>query len=157
MKLSWIKFLIAGVVLAIVIIFSSIVLFNIVINKIPLPGFEKSIPIEPISGFNSSLHYLDQVAPHDPVRKDLLTEDQAWGYAWPFFHNKNGITLFLPMEKRSLGLHKLIDSENNQYLVWAFDVMQNDYRVYFITGCTHGGTIDIDANTGKILSFTEVC
>lgn len=157
MKLSWIKYLVVGLILAGIIIFSSIVIFNIVINKIPLPGQEKQLPYEPISGFNYSLKYSNKVPANDPERDYLLTEDQAWEYAWSFYHNKQGMTLFLPLEKRSVGLHRFTDQQNNQYTVWAFNVIQNDHRVYFFTGCNKGGIINIDAYTGNILSFSEVC
>jgi hypothetical protein len=157
MKLSWIKYLIVGVILVVIIFFSSIVIFNVVINKIPLPGMERQLLYEPISGFNYSLTYLNNVSANDHERSFLLSEDQAWEYAWSFYHNKKGMTLFLPLEKRSLGLHRLTDQQNHQYTVWGFNVIQNDHSVFFITGCTKGGIIDIDAYSGNILSFSEEC
>lgn len=156
MKSSWVKYLVALVVLAGIILFSSIVIFNIVINKIPLPGFERQLPPEPTSGFNYSLKYSSKVTADDPVRNSLLTENQAWDYAWSFYHNKQGMTILLPLEKRSLGLFRFTDQQNNQYTVWTFNVIQNDHRIYFYTGLNTGGIISIDAYTGNILSFDEV-
>jgi hypothetical protein len=156
MKFSLIKKLVAMTILAGIIFFFSIVLTNILINKIPLPGTEVKLSPDSISGFNYSLKFLNKVVADDPERNHLLTEDKAWEHAWSYYHEKQGMTIVLPLEKRNLGLSRFSDRQNVQYTAWCFNVIQNDHRLYFYTGFKRGGIICIDAYSGNVLSFDEV-
>jgi hypothetical protein len=68
MKLRWILYLIAGIVLVVIAIFSYIVITNIVVNKIPPPGMEQHLPADTITGFNYSIENAEKIAPDDPIK-----------------------------------------------------------------------------------------
>lgn len=118
MKFHWIKYLVAGVILAGIIILPAIALFNVVYN-VPVFGPDKPTTL-PELNTKSRPNQFSTIAIDDPVRKDLLTEDQAWEYTWAFLHDRVGFKIFLPMYKHSAGLHKVIDDKGNQYLAWDF-------------------------------------
>ena len=57
MKISWIKYLIVGIILTIIIFYSSIAIYNFVVNNVPLMDTEKCLSYEPVSGFNNLSDY----------------------------------------------------------------------------------------------------
>lgn len=123
MKLQWIKYLIAGIILAAIIILPAIAFLNVVVYKIPVFGPDKPTTLPELNTVSRPIQFTN-ITINDPVRSNLLTEDQAWEYTCAFLHDQVGFRIFLPMEKRNGGLHKVIDDKGNQYLTWDFSVEQ---------------------------------
>jgi hypothetical protein len=152
MKLHWIKYLIVGVILTGIIILPAIALFNVVVYNVPVFGPDKPTTLPELNTISRPIQF-STVAIDDPVRKNLLTEDQAWECTWAFLHDRIGFKIFLPMYKHSAGLHKVIDDKGNQYLTWVFSVDQEKrpflvYKEYLL-----GGVIFIDAHDGHVLWY----
>lgn len=152
MELRWIKYLIAGVILTGVIIFSAIALYNVVVCKIPVFGPDASTALPELNTISRPVHFTE-IATDDPVRENLLTEDQAWASAWAYLHDRIGFTIFLPMEKKSGGLQQVIDDKGNQYLVWSFSVTQYERPFLIYVQMILGGVIFIDAHDGHVLWY----
>jgi len=152
MELRWIKYLIAGVILTGIIIFSAFALYNVVVFKIPVFGPYASTALPELNTISRPVHFTE-IAIDDPVRKDLLTEDQAWASTWAFLHDRVGFTIFLPMEKKSGGLQQIIDDKGNQYLVWSFSVTQYERPFLIYVQMILGGVIIIDAQDGHVLWY----
>ena len=155
MKLHWIKYLIVGVILTGIIILPAIALFNVVVYNVPVFGPDKPTTL-PELNTKSRLINDTEIAIDDPMRKNLLSEDQAWEYTWAFLHDRIGFEIFLPMYKHSAGLHKVIDDKGNQYLVWVFSVEQGKrpfllYKEYIL-----GGVIYVDAHDGHVLWYAAI-
>lgn len=73
-----------------------------------------------------------------------------------FLHDQVGFRIFLPMEKRNGGLHKVIDDKGNQYLTWDFSVEQGKRPFLVNQEFTLGGIIFIDAHDGYVLRYSAV-
>lgn len=84
MNLRWIKYLIIGLILAGVIILAGVALFNVVVNKIPIFGSDKPTALPQLNTKNRPVNFTE-IAIDDLVRENLLTEDQAWEYAWAYY------------------------------------------------------------------------
>jgi hypothetical protein len=151
MQLHRIKYLIAGILLTGLIIFSAISIYNIVAYKTPVFGPEIPNPYPEFLNTYSLPNHSTNITADDPVREKLLTEDQAWGYTWVFLRDQDNLKIFLPFEKYSTGLQQVIDDNGNKYLVWVFGVKQNSYP--FFQDETHGGMIIVDAYNGHVLWF----
>jgi hypothetical protein len=108
MKSPWIKYLGAGILLTGIIILPAIALFNVVVYKVPIFRPDKPTTLPELNTKSRPVNSTD-IAIDDPIRKNLLTEDQAWEYTWAFLHDRVGFKIFLPMEKRSAGLRQIID------------------------------------------------
>jgi len=119
MKSPWIKYLIVGIIRTGIIILPAIALFNVVVYNVPVFGPDKPTTL-PELNTKSRLVNDTEIAIDDPIRKNLLTEDQAWEYTWAFLHDRVGFKIFLPIYKHSAGLHKVIDDKGNQYLNMVF-------------------------------------
>ena len=152
MKLQWIKYLVAGIILAGIIILPAIALFNVVVYKIPVFGPDKPTTLPELNTISRPIQFTD-IAIDDPARKNLLTEDQAWEYTWAFLHDQVGFRIFLPMYKHSAGLHKVIDDKGNQYLTWVFSVEQGKRPFLVYKEYTLGGVIYVDAHDGHVLWY----
>lgn len=138
-------------VLIILIIFSSIGIYNMNMSKIPIIGPDILNPYPKLLNTYSLPANYTSIALDDPVRENLLTEDQAWGYAWGFLRDRDNFKIFLPFEKYSPGLQRITDDSGNNYLVWVFGARQNSYP--FFQDETHGGMIIVDAQNGTILWY----
>ena len=156
MKFSWNKSLIIGICLIIIFIFSSIAGFNILIKKVPLQFQDPPINVIPLYKATTDIKWNKVSTDYSVPNTSIISEDQAWKNAWAFYQKKMGMTMFLPMKKYSSGLYTITDENKTQFLAWNFDVMQNDRR-FLIEGCNHGGRVFVDAYTGKIIYFFEVC
>ena len=152
MKSPWIKYLVAGILLTGIIILPAIALFNAVVYNVPVFGPDKPTTL-PELNTKSRPNQFSTIAIDDPVRKDLLTEDQAWEYTWAFLHDRVGFKIFLPMYKHSAGLHKVIDDKGNQYLTWDFSVEQGKRPFLVYKEYTLGGVISVDAHDGHVLWY----
>jgi hypothetical protein len=152
MNLRWIKFLIIGVILTGILLLLAIALFNVVVNKVPVFGPDKPTML-PELNTKSRPNQFSTIAIDDPVRKDLLSEDQAWEYTWAFLHDSVGFKIYLPMYKHSAGLHKVIDDQGNQYLTWVFSVDQEKRPFLVYKEYTLGGVISVDAHDGHVLWY----
>jgi hypothetical protein len=152
MNLRWIKFLIIGVILTGILLLLAIALFNVVVNKVPVFGPDKPTML-PELNTKSRPNQFSTIAIDDPVRKDLLSEDQAWEYTWAFLHDRVGFKIYLPMYKHSAGLHKVIDDQGNQYLTWVFSVDQEKRPFLVYKEYTLGGVISVDAHDGHVLWY----
>ncbi len=152
MKLRWIKFLTAGLLLIYLLIFSAITIYNMVAYQIPVFGPDKPTTLPELNA-KSRLVNDTNIAIDDPMRKNLLTEEQAWEYTWAFLHDRVGFKIFLPMYKHSAGLHRVIDDKGNQYLTWVFSVEQEKRPYLVFKEYTLGGVIYVDANDGHVLWY----
>jgi hypothetical protein len=152
MNLHWIKYLIVGVILTGIIILSAIALFNAIVYKIPVFGPDKPSTFPELNTYSRPIQFTD-IAIDDPVRKNLLTEDQAWEYTWAFLHDRIGFKIFLPMEKRTAGLRQIVDDKGNQYLVWDFYARQGERPFFLYQKFILGGNIYIDAHDGHVLWY----
>jgi hypothetical protein len=150
MRLRTILSLIVGIIVLIpVIFFSSTVISNITMYKIPLFGPDHSGPYPaPLDSYPANN---TNIAADDPVRHTLISEDQAWGDTWPFLRDKMGFTIFLPIERRNYGLSHIVDDKGAEYDVWEFYVAQQEYRISSGFSYYDGGVIYIDAHDGHIL------
>ena len=152
MKLHWIKYLVAGIILTGIIILPAIAFFNVVVYKIPVFGPDKPTTLPELNTKSRPIQFT-AVAIDDPVRKNLLTEDQAWEYAWAFLHDRVGFKIFLPMEKRNGILNKIVDDKGNQYLAWDFFIKQKECPFLIYEQFNLGGNIYIDAHDGHVLWY----
>ncbi len=155
MKLHWIKYLVAGILLTGIIILPAIALFNAVVYNVPVFGPDKPTTL-PELNTKSRLVNSTAIAIDDPLRSNLLTEDQAWEYTWAFLHDQVGFRIFLPMDKHNGGLHKVIDDKGNQYLTWDFSVEQGKRPFLIYQDYTLGGIIFIDAHDGHVLWYSAI-
>jgi hypothetical protein len=156
-KLSLAKILAKGFIVLVIGAILWIPLYNIFINKVPVPGLEKQLPFDRNCTYNNTLHYLSKVDPDDPVWHEVISENQASGYAWAFFQNRCNITVFLPLERGQTGLHRMNDGQGNEYVVWSFYVMQIAQGPgNLFGGIYRRGSLWIDAHSGTILSFIEL-
>ena len=155
MKLHWIKYLIVGIILTGIIILPAIALFNVVVYKIPFLGPEKPTTL-PELNTKSRLVNDTKIAIDDPVRDDLLTEDQAWEYTWAFLHDRVGFKIFLPMEKSTAGLRQIVDDKGNKYLAWDFYARQGERPFLVYEEFILGGVIFIDAYDGHVLWYAAI-
>jgi len=155
MNLRWIKYLIAGIILTGIIILPAIALFNAVVYNVPIFGPDKPTTL-PELNTKSRPHQFTNIAIDDPIRKDLLTEDQAWEYTWAFLHDRVGFKIFLPMEKRNGVLNKIVDDKGNQYLVWDFYARQRERPILIYEQFILGGVIIIDAHDGHVLWYAAI-
>lgn len=80
-------------------------------------------------------------------RSSTLTEDQAWKYAEAFFL-KAGIRDIQPSQVVPLGQGIWKDKEDNQRMVWTFEVNRMK------SGINYGGVIFIDAYDGHVVSYS---
>jgi hypothetical protein len=152
MKLHWIKYLVAGIILTAIIILPAIAFFNVVVYKIPVFGPDKPMTLPELNTKSRPVNDIE-IAIDDPVRKNLLSEDQAWEYTWAFLHDRIGFEIFLPMYKHSAGLHKIIDDKDNLYLTWDFSVEQGKRPFLVYQEYTLGGVIYVDAHDGHVLWY----
>ena len=155
MNLRWIKYLVAGIILTGIIILPAIALFNAVVYKIPVFGPDKPTTL-PELNTKSRLINDTNIAIDDPMRKNLLSEDQAWEYTWAFLHDRVGFKIFLPMEKRNGVLNKIVDDKGNQYLVWDFYARQRERPILIYEQFILGGVIIIDAHDGHVLWYAAI-
>jgi len=155
MKLHWIKYLIVGVILTGIIILPAIALFNVMVYNIPVFGPDKPTTL-PELNTKSRLVNGTGIAIDDPVRKNLLTEDQAWEYTWAFLHDRVGFKIFLPMEKRNGILKRIVDDKGNEYLTWIFSVEQGKRPFLVYKEYTLGGVIYVDAHDGHVLWYAAI-
>jgi hypothetical protein len=155
MKSPWIKYLGAGILLTGIIILPAIALFNVVVYKVPIFRPDKPTTLPELNTKSRPVNSTD-IAIDDPIRKNLLTEDQAWEYTWAFLHDRVGFKIFLPMEKRSAGLRQIIDDKGNQYLVWDFYVKQVERPYLVYPQFSLGGVISIDAHDGHVLWYGAI-
>jgi hypothetical protein len=135
-----------------IIILCAIALFNVIVYKVPVFGPDKPTTL-PELNTKSRLVNDTEIAIDDPMRKNLLSEDQAWEYTWAFLHDRIGFEIFLPMYKHSAGLHKVIDDKDNQYLTWVFSVEQGKRPFLVYKEYTLGGVIYVDAYDGHMLWY----
>jgi hypothetical protein len=155
MNVRRIGYLVAGIVLTAVIAVSAIAIYNIAVYKIPLSG-------QPAPSGPGSDKYLEMgelvnitpVAPDDPVREHLITEDQAWNFAWAFLHDKEGITIFLPMRKGSVELEHVVDNTGTEYFAWRFYLDQEKLPFTWSLPRIAGGLLFIDAANGEVLKYS---
>jgi hypothetical protein len=155
MKSPWIKYLVAGILLTGIIILPAIALFNVVVYNVPVFGPDKPTTLPELNTI-SRPNQFSTIAIDDPVRKDLLTEDQAWEYTWAFLHDRVGFKIFLPMEKRNGVLNKIVDDKGNQYLVWDFYARQGKRPFLVYQEFILGGVIIIDAHDGHVLWYAAI-
>jgi len=155
MKLHWIKYLIVGVILTGIIILPAIALFNVVVYNVPVFGPDKPTTLPELNTISRPIQFT-AIAIDDPLRSNLLTEDQAWEYTWAFLHDQVGFRIFLPMDKHNGGLHKVIDDKGNQYLTWDFSVEQGKRPFLIYQDYTLGGIIFIDAHDGHVLWYSAI-
>jgi hypothetical protein len=151
MKLHGIKYLIVGMLLVTLIVFSAMGIYNVIIYKIPVIGPEIPNPYPKLLNTYSLPANYTSIALDDPVRETLLTEDQAWGYTWKFLQQEDNFKIFLPMEKSSGFLKQITDGKGNKYQVWAIYVRQNSFK--FLQDETRGGTLYVDAHDGRVLWY----
>jgi hypothetical protein len=79
MDLRWIKYIIAGILLTVIIIFSAIAIYNIIFFKIPVSGTPIPMALPELNTVSRPVNFTD-IASDDPVRQTLLTEDHAWDH-----------------------------------------------------------------------------
>lgn len=147
-----IKYLVAGIILAGIMILPAIALFNVVVYNVPVFGPDQPTTLPELNA-KSRLVNGTAITIDDPVRKDLLTEDQVWEYTWAFLHDRVGFKIFLPIYKQSAGLRKVIDDKGNQYLTWVFSVDQGKRPFLVYKEYTLGGVIYVDAHDGHVLWY----
>jgi len=154
MGLRRISYLIAGLMMLIVLMFCSIMVYNIAINKVPLYGLEKQREVvasyvEPNYHLNPSfLTEIVTIPSEDPIRNRVMTEDESWTYAWAFLSYERGLKLYGPFEKKTYGLSYLSIENKTPVPVWEFYVKQNFPSIF-----TNGGWLYVNAYSGEIVFF----
>jgi hypothetical protein len=152
MKVHWTIYLVAGILLTCVLMISAIGIYNMVIYKIPLSGQQIQTTLPELNTVSRPVN-VTTIAPDDPIREQLFTEDEAWDHAWAFLHDRIGFSVFLPIEKQSNGLHQVTDDLGNQYVAWEFSVMQKERPFIIFSRFTRGGEIFIDARDGHVIWY----
>lgn len=137
-----------------IILFSAIAIFNVLAYKIPIFDSQKTTTLPQLNTVSRPVFFTD-IAADDPVRDTLLTEDDAWAYTWAYLHDRIGFSVFLPMEKRCMGLYLVTDDHDNQYYVWEFSVKQQERPLLIFPRFTLGGEVFIDAQDGRVLWYAS--
>lgn len=143
-----------GILLITIVLFSAIAVYNVFVYKIPVFDLQKSTALPELNAVSRPVTFTD-IAADDPVRSTLLTDDEAWAYSWAFLHDKIGFSVFMPMEKRGLGLYQVTDDHDNQYYVWGFSVKQQERPLLIFPRFTLGGEVFIDAQDGQVLWYAS--
>ena len=79
----------------------------------------------------------------------VLSKSQAWNYAEKYLESY-GLTNILPEEVKASEPKLFTDEENNQTLIWTFEIDRNDSM-----GFERGGIIAIDAYNGDVGWYAE--
>ncbi len=151
MKSRWIIYLLAGVLIAGLLIFSTYVMYNVVVYKVPVLGPKIPNPYpSPLNHYQLVPVNHTGISADDPIRKDLLTENEAWEYAWVISQQHCKYKIFLPLEEKTpKGLSRVTDNKGNSYVTWEFYLRQNEFP--FLQSYTHSDTIYVDAHDGRVL------
>jgi hypothetical protein len=152
MNIRSIKFLTAGIVIVVFLIFSGIGVYNIIINQTPVFGLEANATPSEMNRDNP-LRNISEIAVDDPVRDTILAEDKAWGYSWVYLQDHDNFKIYLPLKKESLGLRRITDKKENRYLVWVFGAEQPGFPV--MQRYSRGGIVFIDAHDGRVIWYDQ--
>ena len=79
----------------------------------------------------------------------ILSKSQAWNYAEKYLESR-GLTNIQSDEVKAFEPRLFTDKENNQTLIWPFEIDRKDSM-----GFEHGGIIAIDTYNGDVVWYAE--
>jgi hypothetical protein len=156
MKSRMIFYIVLGGLVVCALLLMTFLLYNVVVFKIPILGPEMPSPYpNPLNTYGLVPVNHTEIPPDASLRNELITEDQAWEYAWAGLQEHGEYKNIVPLsEKTTMGLNEVIDNNGNKYLSWKFFLHQNKFPI--LQKQLQMGIVYVDARDGHILWYDPI-